>query len=394
MKFDRRHYTIFAILVTEVLGFSLVLPFLPLYAQDLGGTPFQIGLIVASFSLFQFFSAPIMGKLSDQFGRRPMLIISQLSTFLSFIVLGFANSLWMIILSRVIDGLFGSNRTIAQAYLSDISSKNDRSKAFGLSGMAFGIGFLVGPATGGFLSQFGYDFPAFVAAGISLITIFTTILFLPETVKSKKMKEFKVNILNSEDFSKYFSNQKIAFLLISFTTYVFALFTFTSNLSLFSERKLSFGATEVGYLLAYVGVINLILRSPLLGKIIDLVGERILMYFGIILMVLGLLGISIFQNTIKFFVVFTLFAIGSAFSRPLISGEISRNVSDKEQGAINGVLGSLGSIARIIGPILGGYLLNNHFPSSLPLMAGSIIGLGLMFAVWGCVRRNKGNNNC
>jgi DHA1 family tetracycline resistance protein-like MFS transporter len=335
-----------------------------------------------------------MGKLSDQFGRRPLLIVSQLSTFLSFIVLGFANSLWMIILSRVIDGLFGSNRTIAQAYLSDISSKKDRSKAFGLSGMAFGIGFLVGPATGGFLSQFGYDFPAFVAAGISLITVVTTLLFLPETVKSKKSTGFTVNILNSEDFVKYFSNKKIAFLLISFATYVFALFTFTSNLSLFSERKLSFGATEVGYLLAYVGVINLVLRSPLLGKIIDLIGERILMYFGIFLMVLGLLGISLIQERVTFFIVFTLFAIGSAFSRPLISGEISRNVSDKEQGAINGVLGSLGSIARIIGPILGGYLLDNHSPGSLPLMAATIIGLGLIFAVWGCVRGNNGKKGC
>ena len=154
--YDKRFITIFVIQITEVLGFSLILPFLPYYATNLGASPFKVSLILSTFSLFQFFSAPIMGRLSDSYGRRPLLIISQLSTFISFLVLGFSNSLFWIFTSRIIDGLLGSNFSIAQAYLSDISAEEDRSKVFGYSGVAFGLGFLVGPAIGGFLSQFGY----------------------------------------------------------------------------------------------------------------------------------------------------------------------------------------------------------------------------------------------
>ncbi|MFH2118223.1 MAG: MFS transporter, partial [Candidatus Paceibacterota bacterium] len=172
--FDRRLGIIFAIQVTEVLGFSLILPFLPFYALEYGATPFTVGMILTVFSLFQFISAPIMGSLSDTYGRRPLLLLSQFSTFVGFLVLGFANTLWLIFLSRAIDGLLGSNFTIAQAYISDITSTKNRSKAFGLSGAAFGFGFLIGPAIGGYLSRFGYSVPAYLAAGISLLSILLT----------------------------------------------------------------------------------------------------------------------------------------------------------------------------------------------------------------------------
>lgn len=365
-------------MITEVLGFSLVLPFLPLLAEKLGGNPFQIGLIVASFSLFQFFSAPIMGKISDYVGRRPMLIISQLSTFVSFIILGFANSLWLIVLSRVIDGLFGSNQAIAQAYLSDISSKKDRSRAFGLAGMAFGVGFLVGPATGGFLSKFDYSIPAFLAASICFLTILTTIFMLPETVERKKIDRLSLKIMNFGDFRKYLSNPKLALLIATFAAYVTSLFIFTTNLALFFNRKLDFGASEVGFLLAYVGIVNLVLRGPLLGKFIDMFGEKRLTFTGIVFLVFGFLLMALLGDSILIYVAFTFFAVGSAFSRPLITGEISRQVSEEEQGSIAGVIGSLGSVARIVGPLLGGFILTNFDPRSLVLSSSLVISLGLV----------------
>lgn len=204
MDFRREYLVIFLIMVTEVLGFSLILPFLPLYAQDLGASPLVIGLIFTSFSFFQFFSAPIMGRLSDHYGRRPLLIISQLSTFVGFVVLGFANTLVLIFLSRAIDGLFGSNFTIAQAYLSDISSKKDRSKVFGIIGAAFGVGFLIGPGIGGYLAEFSYSLPSFAAAGVSALTIFLTVMFLPETVKRKKEGKIKIKILDFSQFRRFF----------------------------------------------------------------------------------------------------------------------------------------------------------------------------------------------
>ena len=145
MKLNRKHITILLIQLTEVLGFSLILPFLPLLAQKLGATPLQIGLIATSFSLFQFVSAPIMGGLSDVYGRRPLLILSQFSTLISFLLLGMANALPLIYMSRIVDGLVGSNGTITQAYISDITSKEDRIKMFGIMGIACVLGFLVGP---------------------------------------------------------------------------------------------------------------------------------------------------------------------------------------------------------------------------------------------------------
>lgn len=383
MKFDRRHYTILAIMITEVLGFSLVLPFLPLFAKDLGGNPVEIGLIVASFSFFQFLSAPIMGKLSDYVGRRPMLIISQLSTLASFVILGFSNSLWMIILSRIIDGLFGSNKTIASAYLSDISSKEDRSKAFGLAGMAFGAGFLVGPATGGFLSRFGYSLPAFLAAALSLVTIIMTLVMLPETVKKRKITGLKINPLSLDSFSKYFRNKRVSFMLLTFAAYVSALFIFTTNQALFLNMKFDFTAEKVGYLLAYIGVINLVFRSPLLGKIIKIVGEDRLALFGITSMASGLFLITFVGNNIFLYFAYTLFALGSAFVRPLITGEISRRVPQTEQGEVLGVAGSLGSLSRIITPILGGFLISNLFAGSLTLVSSAIMLSGIGFFIIG-----------
>lgn len=185
MKLSKELLIILVIQITEVLGFSLILPFLPFYAQDLGASPLIIALVLSSFSLFQFISAPILGRLSDIYGRRPLLIASQISTFISFLILAKSTSLTMIFLSRAVDGLLGSNFTIAQAYISDISTKKNRSKAFGISGIAFGIGFLIGPAIGGFLSKFGFSVPAFIASGISFLTILATFFFLPETVTKK-----------------------------------------------------------------------------------------------------------------------------------------------------------------------------------------------------------------
>ena len=378
MQFDRRHYTILAIMTTEVLGFSLVLPFLPLFAKQLGGNPFEIGLIIASFSFFQFLSAPIMGRLSDYIGRRPMLIISQLSTFVSFVILGFANSLWIIILSRVIDGLFGSNKTIAHAYLSDISSKKDRSKAFGLAGMAFGAGFLVGPATGGFLSRFGYALPSFLAAALSLVTILMTFFLLPETIEKRKIGRLKVNILGWSSFGKYFKNKKTSIILLTFAAYVSAFFIFATNQALFLNMRFNFTAAKVGYLLAYLGVINLVFRGPLLGKLIDKIGERRLSIFGVASMASGLLFITFASNNILFYTAYTFFALGSALVRPLITGEVSRMVSQKEQGSILGVTGSLESLSRIVTPILGGFLISNFFTGSLPLTASVIMMLCLV----------------
>ena len=379
MKLKKEFLIIFIIQITEVLGFSLILPFLPFYAEELGATPFVVGLILTSFSLFQFISAPIMGRLSDHYGRKPLLIFSQLSTFLSFIILGFAGSLKMIFLSRIVDGLLGSNFTIAQAYLSDISTKEQRSRIFGLSGMAFGFGFLVGPAIGGFLSQFSYSIPAFLAAGVSFITILTTLIFLPETVKRKKEIKLDLEIFSLSQFKKYFSKPKIANRLWIFFTFILTHALWVSTFALYAKRQLNFNSSDIGYMLAYIGLITIILRGFLLGKIIKLFGENRLKIIGILLVIIGLLFSALVTNWWMFLGVMTLFAVGNGFSRPLLTAGISKSVSGQEQGAILGVSNSLESLSRIIGPLAGGFIINYFPPGVLGLISASVMTIGLIF---------------
>jgi len=377
VKFQKEKLIIFVILVTEVLGFSLILPYLPFYAQKFGANPLQIGLIATLFSLFQFISAPIMGRLSDKYGRRPFLIFSQMSTFLSFVVLGLANSLPLIYLSRMIDGLLGSNYTIAQAYLADISTKKDRSKVFGISGMAFGFGFLVGPAIGGWLSQFGFSLPAFISAGISLITILTTYFFLPETVK-KTRKKISLKIIDLKSFEEYFTNPQTNTRLWQFFFYILAQVTWSSNFALYAQRQLNIQPQQIGFFMAYVGLISIILRGGLLGKLIDRFGEKRLEIIGGIFMFMAFLGVIFIRQPVLFALVGTFLAVGNGLLRPILTGTVSRSVSDDKQGALMGVLNSLGSIAQIVGPLIGGTVLHYFSASTLGIISCTIISFSLL----------------
>lgn len=381
MLLKKEYFTIFAIQVTEVLGFSLILPFLPFYAEEFGASPLVIGLLLTTFSLFQFISAPIMGKLSDHYGRKPLLAISQFSTFIGFLVLGFANSLWMIFLSRIIDGLLGSNFIIAQAYLSDVSSKKDRSKVFGLSSAAFGVGFLIGPAIGGTLSKISYSLPAFIAAGMSLITIFLTTFVLKETVKKKKDIKIRIKDILPNNFKKYFTNPALSRKLWIFFTYILNHSIYVSAFALFAERQLGFDAAAVGYVLAYIGLNSIIIRMVLLPRLIDKFGENKLQYIGIVSIILSMLGMVFVKQIWYFLVLISMYAFGSGVSRPVIMGGISKLVSPKEQGAILGVTASIASMSQIIGPIIGGALINYFFPGSLGLAAALVMAVGLYLMI-------------
>lgn len=387
MKWRKEYIVVLIIQITEVLGFSLVLPFLPLYAQSMGATPFLVGMIPASFSLLQFLSAPIMGKLSDRYGRKPLLILSQLSTFISFVVLAFANSIEMIFLSRAIDGLLGSNMTIAQAYLSDISSKKDRSKVFAISGIAFSVGFLIGPAAGGYLAKFSYSLPAFISAGISLMTIFLTMALLKETVKDRKEFEFKwKEILDLKSFLKYFSDENKKNRLWEFFAFVLTHAIWTNQMSLYVNMKFGWGTDIVGYGLAYVGLINVIIRGVFFAKIIDKFGEAKMKMVGMWSCLISFVSLAFTTQGWMLFPVFTFFAFGGSFVRPTLTGEISKNSNEKEQGSIMGVLGSLQSLSQIMGPLVGGYVLTNFAPS----LMGWVPALVMLWSIRLALRNTQG----
>jgi len=372
--FRKKEYlTIFIILVTEVLGFSLILPFLPFYVQDLGGTPLTVGLILTVFSLLQFISAPVMGKLSDTYGRKPLLMLSQLSTFLGFVILGFSKTIPMIFLSRAVDGLLGSNATIAQSYLSDISTKEDRSKAYGISGAAFGFGFLVGPAVGGALAKVSFALPAFIAAGLSFATIVMTKYLLKETVVNSHKKEFNlkkaVEEINPVRLWASFNDKKVRIPLLVMFAYILSHTLYVSNFSLFGERQFGLTVELVGYMLAYIGLVSIILRGFILNKLIDNFSEATLVKAGFLLDMSGLLILATTHTLPALFFAITLFSVGSGLLRPTLLGEISRSASEDKQGEVLGISGSLSSIAQIVGPIIGGFALTYVSTPSMPLLS-------------------------
>lgn len=387
----KEYLTLFLIQITEVLGFSLILPFLPFYAEELGASPLQISLILAIFSFFQFFMSPIMGRLSDIYGRKPLLIFSQIMTALSFLMFALANSVWMLALSRLVDGLFGSNFVIAQAYLTDVSSKKDRTVVMGMSGIAFGLGFLVGPALGGFLAKnFSYSLPAYLATILSVVTIFMTLFLLKETVKNKGTKKipfkFSWEMFELKGFIKYFNRSNLRDLFLILFFFLSTQVVLTSNLAIYANKKFALDAQEMGLLLTVNGLITVIMQGGLLKVLIKKFGEKKLLFFAYFSLFLAFVILALIKDKHLLFPAMMLPAIGWGLFRPIIMGNVSRKTPDDEQGAVLGVASSLGSISQIIGPVLGGFILSNfhyeyliYFEIILLLIIGFFISrLGLV----------------
>lgn len=381
MIWRREHTIISMIKITEVLGFSLILPFLPFYAQNLGASPLQVGLVLMTFSLFQFISAPIMGRLSDAYGRRPLLILSQLSTLIGFIVLGFANSLWMLFLSRIIDGLLGSNFTIAQAYLSDITPKEDLTRIFSLTGIAFSIGFFIGPALGGYLSQFSYALPSFLAAGMAGLTIITTYLYLPETVTKTTNFTWSWEIFKFKQFKLLKAESRISLPLWEFFFYVLTHGLWASSFALYAERQFNFGAKDIGFIFAVIGAVSIFIKVLILPKLLNTIDEDKLRIIGAAAIILALVFTPWMITTYSITVATVLFSFGASLLRPSLTSHISRQAPANKQGEVMGIIDSLGSIAQIIGPLAGGFLIQNFFPGSLGLTAAATMAIGLILLI-------------
>ena len=379
--FDKRLYIIFLISFTEVLGFSMVLPLIPYLGQELGLTLSQIGLIVSVFSMCQLFASPITGKLSDHFGRKPLFILSQISTFVGFVFLGFATTVVLLIIARLIDGLLGSNMTVSQAYISDITEPKHRTRVYGYSSGVFGVGLIFGPFIGGILSTINYSVPMFFAAAITLVSIALVILFLPETM-AKKTEKISLNfndVVPVDNVKHFAKTPKVRNNLLMFFFYNVAFFLFISNLGLFAEAQFHVTADQVSFYMAWIGTIRVILQTILISSLLRALGEDRMLITGIFSMVISMLTLTFSAEYLFVFFPLIFLAYGSGVSRPILTSKLTNNVTQRETATILGVNNSLNSLAQIITPILGGFIIQYLPSQTLPVLSAIIFVSLILF---------------
>lgn len=376
---DQRLWIIFLIIFINMLGFGIILPLLPYYVESFGAGPVTIGFLAAAYSLFQLLSAPILGELSDKFGRRPVLLFSIGGTALSFGLLGFASSIPLLFLSRIIDGASGGNISTAQAYIADITDKKNRTQGMGIMMAAFSLGMILGPAAGGLLSVYGYAVPAFVAGAVALAATILTYFFLPESLKINEISQSLVKkrrkLISFKDFYDALTHPEVGlFLSISFLM-MFAFSLMQGTFALFSEHSLNLTAKDNGYIFAYLGFIGILMQMFFLKQILKWLPERGAIFLAIICMAaaLGLIAFSV--NVALLFLAMTLLAFGNSLSGPVLAGLISKKTPDDEQGNIAGMNQSVGSLARILGPISGTFFYT-QFGLKSPYLAATIILVG------------------
>jgi multidrug resistance protein len=377
--------SIFLIVLVDVLGLTIILPLLPFYAEDMGASPLTVGLLVSAYAFCQLIAGPPLGHLSDRVGRRPVLLVSQVGTFIGFLILAWAQTLWLVFLARIIDGLTAGNLTVAQAYISDVTKPDQRAKAFGLIGIAFGLGFLVGPGVAGFLADFGIQAPIYAAAALSLTSIMATYFLLPGVPPHPKPADETES--GWRVYAGAFRDRNLAPILWEFFAFTFAFSTFFSGFALFAERRFTyngepFGTREVGYVFAFSGLVGILIQGGGIGKLVKVFGERRLVEVGFITMAVGFALLAFVYYIPYLLVAIAFITFGSAVLRPSITSLITSRAARHRQGIVIGLMQSLMSISQIVAPVIAGFLIQNQF-LSMWAWAGTIIcavALSLMAA--------------
>ncbi|NNE66793.1 MAG: MFS transporter [Pyrinomonadaceae bacterium] len=358
---------IFVTIFIDLVGFGIVIPALPYYAKAPGfmATPFEIGMLFASYSAMQFIFAPILGGLSDRYGRRPVLFISLLGSAAGYLILGFATSVAVLFVGRIIAGITGGNIATAQAYIADLTTKENRAKGMGLFGAAFGLGFVFGPAIGGILSRYGVEVPFLFASVLTFANAIALYFVLPESLKPEDREDTArgsrpnrfAEVWNTLRDSKFSVLAFLYFLLVT------AFSIMTASFTLYTMYRFGYDAEVNGYLFAYVGILAVIFQGVAFGRLAKRFGEAALTVFGSLVLAGALFVVPYvgpdFGGLTGLLIGIAFFSLGNSLSSPALSSLASKIADPKEQGKAMGVMQSAASLARAIGPAIAGVLLNN-----------------------------------
>lgn len=376
---------VFLIVLVDVFGLTLVIPLLAIYAESLHATPLQATLLVSVFAACQLVSGPIIGLASDRTGRKPMLIISQIGTFIGFVVLARATALWMVYLARVIDGATAGNLSLAQAYIADNTPPEDRARKFGLIGIAFGLGFFVGPSLTGFLSaRYGLTAPIYLAAAMSATSILCTSLLLRGSRPTTSLADRR-EALNWRTYAAYFGRPDLRARLLQFLFFMLSFSTFISGFALFAERRFTwnghpFGPREIGYVFGYVGLLGIILQGGLIGRLVTRFGESALTVMGFASLVVGYALLGVAGSVGMLLAVSTISSFGNGVLRPALTSLITRHAGRHEQGVVLGITQSMTSVASIVAPIGAGLFIEHQHLMAWALVAAALAGVGALLA--------------
>lgn len=375
------YFTIFL----DLLGFGLIIPQLQYYADAFNASPAFIGLIQSVYSLMQFLCAPFWGSLSDRVGRRPILLVSIAGSALSYVLFALAQDARMILFSRLLAGITAANVSTAQAYISDVTPSHERTRAMGLVGAAFGVGFILGPAVGGILGSWGGNF-AIGMAGAVMATINWLSAFwrLPESLPLEQRKTVPVKYkLPLHNLPRVLSIRHVGLFTLVFFTATFAIANLESTFVLLAKHRYGLDQRECGYLFAYLGLMGAVVQGGLIGWLSKRFGETRLLVTGYLAQVPALLMLPFLNGVPALMTALALLAIGSAVSGPSLNSVISRLAPFDRRGEVFGVIQSLGSMARVLGPAWGGWSFG-HIGMSAPYITAAMLMFitGMMVILW------------
>lgn len=389
---NKRLLNVGLIVLIDMLGFALIVPLLTFYADSFGATELQTGLLVSSYALMQMIGAPILGRLSDKYGRRPVFLISIFGTFIGFLILGFANSLWWLFASRILSGLTAGNISVAQAYIADVTDEKNRARGMGMIGAAFGIGFILGPAIGGTLSVYGFAVPAFVAAGLTFINLLAVFFWLPESLTEERRAELASQKKADVSFGALFAALQrplVGPLLWVRFGFAVAFNSFQTVFPLYVLYKFDLNAQQTGYILAYLGVVLVIMQGGVIGPLSERFKESNLLVIFLTFALVGMIGWAVTPSVTLLLVAMFPMAVGAGSFNALINSAISKSVTREEIGGMLGLGAGLESSTRVVMPALASYLLGAYGPSAPGYLGSVVMAIVVVYAYMNLIVSNQ-----
>lgn len=374
-------FILFVIVFINLVGFGIIIPLLPFYGLHYGASPDQVTLLMAFYSLAQLIAAPIWGRLSDRYGRRPILLLSLAGTVLAYIWLAEATSLLSLYSARAFGGVMAGSIGAAFAYVADVTTREDRAKGMGLIGAAFGLGFIAGPAIGGLLAgsdptNINFPLPSYVAAGFSAAAVILAAILLKESLPAEK-RGAQSGSSGREAFAETLRRRDVRFTILLTFLAIFVFAGLEATFALWTEQKFGWGVAQNGYVFAFTGVVSALIQGGLVGRLSRRIGETGMIKQGFLALGIGLAILPFSDSLTLLLISMMIITYGFSIASPALSSLLSLQVSDDQQGGILGISRSASTLARAVGPASAGYIFA-FMGKDWPFWVGAIVILAVL----------------